>query len=69
MLYVIHTARTIKKYEEILGVTLSDVFEPFGPDAESTNADKALQTVESFWKVVSGNEKLTLTRDQRRTVT
>ena len=48
VLYMIHTARTIKKYEEILGVTLSDVCEPFGPDAESSNAYKALQTVESF---------------------
>ena len=68
VLYMIHTTRTIKKYEEILGITLADVCEPFGPDAESANAYKALQAAESFWKIVSGNEKLPLTREERRSV-
>ena len=68
ILYVIHTVKTIKKYEEILGIVVSEAFEPFGLDAESTNAFVALKTVENFWKVVSGNEKLTLSREQRRSV-
>ena len=48
----------MKKYEEILGIKATEAFEPFGPDAPSTNTFELLQSASNFWKVVSGDEKL-----------
>jgi hypothetical protein len=60
VLYVIHSKKTIRKYEEILGISVRDVFDEIGPDAERTNAYKVMQAVSSFWKLVSGEEKPTI---------
>lgn len=68
VLYVIHSKKTIRKYEEILGVSVRDVFEEFGPDAERTNAYKITQAVSSFWKLVSGEEKPSVQLDKRSLV-
>ena len=57
VLYLVHSRKTIKKYEEILGIKLSEHFEEFGPDADRTNAKKAIDLVTNFWKLVSGEEK------------
>lgn len=65
VLYVIHSKKTIRKYEEILGISVRDVFEEFGPDAERTNAYKITQAVSSFWKLVSGEEKPSIQIDKR----
>lgn len=65
VLYVIHSKKTIRKYEEILGITVRDVFEEFGPDAARTNAYKITQAVSSFWKMVSGEEKPSIQIDKR----
>ncbi len=69
ILYLVHSKRTMKKYEEILGIKASEAFEPFGPDAPSTRAFELLQHASNFWKVVSGEEKLPLDREQRRSST
>ncbi|MBI5107629.1 MAG: hypothetical protein HZA62_02680 [Rhodocyclales bacterium] len=65
VLYVIHSKRTIRKYEEILGISIREVFDEFGPDADRTNAFTAIQAVSSFWKLVSGEEKPTVDVDKR----
>ena len=65
VLYVIHSKRTIRKYEELLGITVRDTFDEFGPDADRTNALKVINTVSSFWKLVSGDEKPTIEIDKR----
>lgn len=65
VLYVIHSKKTIRKYEEILGISVRDVFDEFGPDAERTNAYKVAQAVSSFWKLVSGEEKPSIDVDKR----
>lgn len=65
VLYVIHSKKTIRKYEEILGISVRDVFEEYGPDADRTNAYAVIQKVSSFWKFVSGDEKSTLDLDKR----
>ena len=57
VLYMIHSKRTIKKYEAILGIKVTEVFDPIGPDADRTNAFKIISAVSNFWKVVSGDEK------------
>jgi hypothetical protein len=66
VLYLVHSKKTIRKYEEILGIKLSEVFPEFGPDAPRTNAYKIIQTVSNFWKLVSGDEKSPLDLDKRQ---
>ena len=65
VLYLVHSKRTIKKYEGILGIKVSEVFPEFGPDADRTNAYKLIQSVSSFWKMVSGDEKPPIQLDKR----
>ena len=65
VLYLIHSKRTIKKYEGILGIKVSEIFPELGPDADRTNAHKLIQSVSSFWKMVSGEEKPSLQLDKR----
>jgi hypothetical protein len=65
VLYVVHSKKTIRKYEEILGITVREVFEEYGPDADRTNAYKISQAVSSFWKLVSGDEKPSVQLDKR----
>lgn len=65
VLYVIHSKRTIRKYEELLGISVRETFDEFGPDADRTNAFEVINTVSSFWKLVSGDEKPTIEIDKR----
>ena len=65
VLYLIHSKRTIKKYEGILGIKVSEVFQDVGPDADRTNAYKLIKSVSSFWKMVSGDEKPSIQLDKR----
>ncbi len=65
VLYVVHSKRTIRKYEDILGIKVREIFPEYGPDADRTNAFKIMKAVSSFWKLVSGNEKSPLDLDKR----
>jgi hypothetical protein len=65
VLYIIHTKRTIAKYEGLLGIKIQEEFPEFGPDADRTNAFKIIETLTSFWKVVSSDEKPALAINKR----
>lgn len=65
VLYFVHSKKTIRKYEDLLGLKLSEHFPEFGPDADRTNAHKIIGTVSNFWKLVSGDEKSPLEIDKR----
>lgn len=65
VLYLIHSKRTIRKYESILGIKINETFPEYGPDADRTNAYKLIQSVSNFWKLVSGDEKTPLQLDKR----
>jgi hypothetical protein len=65
VLYTIHSKRTIRKYEELLGISVREEFDELGPDADRTNAYKIMQAVSSFWKMVSGDEKPSIDIDKR----
>ena len=68
VLHLIHSKKTIKKYEDILGVRVNEVFADVGPDADRTNAHKIITTVSNFWKAVSGEEKVPFDRESRRSI-
>ncbi len=68
VLHMVHSRRTVARYEAILGIKVRDVFVPIGPDAERANAYAAIQGVANFWKAVSGDEKVAMDRPTRRSV-
>ena len=65
VLYVLHSKTTIRKYEAILGISIRDTFDEFGPDADRTNAYQLIQSVNSFWAWLNGGEKSPLAIDKR----
>lgn len=68
VLYLIHSKKTIAKYENILGIKVRDEFEPETVDSDRSLAYLAVQKITNFWKAVSGDEKLPLDREQRRSL-
>jgi len=57
-LVVMHNKRTIRKYEDILGIKIRDEFPPEGPDAERSLAYRIAKGFSNFWRAVSGDEKI-----------
>ena len=49
-----HDKKTIRKYEEILGVDIREVMPGEGPWAAKSVAWKAAQGIGNFWKAVKG---------------
>lgn len=58
VLVLIHNKRTIRKYEEILGINVREFFPEVGPLAEKSLAFRAAKQIGSFWKAVSGEVKV-----------
>ena len=56
-LVLIHNKRTIRKYEEILGIRLKDLFPEEGPSASRSIGYTIAKKIGSFWKAVSGEVK------------
>ena len=54
VMYLIHSQRTIKHYEEILGVKIRDVLPEVGTQAHRSRAWKLAQGLSNFWKIVKG---------------
>jgi hypothetical protein len=65
VLHLVHTKKTIAKYEALLGIKVREVFDPFGHDADRTNAYKIINSVTNFWKLVSGDVKSPVSDDKR----
>jgi hypothetical protein len=55
VLVVIHNKRTIRKYEEILGISVRDFFPEEGPVAQRSLGYRIATEIGNFWKVVSGD--------------
>ena len=62
VLVLIHNKRTIRKYEEILGINIREVLPEEGPFAYKSFAYEAVHKLGNFWKAVSGEVKI----EQRR---
>lgn len=57
-LTLIHSKRTIRKYEKILGIQVKEFFPEHTETSERTYAYRASKTISNFWKAVSGEEKI-----------
>jgi hypothetical protein len=55
VLALVHNKRTIRKYEEILGINMREFFFEEGPIAMRSMGYRVALSVGSFWKAVSGD--------------
>ena len=62
-LVIMHNKRTIRKYEAALGIDIRKEFDPVGPDAERSFGYRISREFSNFWKVVSGEEKISRRRE------
>lgn len=53
-MYLMHDRRSIKDYEELLGIESKVFFPEVGPLAEKSVAYMAVQKVSNYWKAVKG---------------
>jgi hypothetical protein len=58
VLALIHNKRTIKKYEQILGIDVREFFPEVGPLAQKSVGFVAVEKLGAFWKAVSGEVKV-----------
>lgn len=56
-LVLIHNKRTIRKYEEILGINIREFFIEEGPSARRSLGYTIAKKIGNFWKAVSGEIK------------
>jgi hypothetical protein len=63
VLVLIHNKRTIKKYEEILGINIREEFAAEGPFVAKSLGYQIAQKLNAFWKAVAGEIHLEHRRD------
>lgn len=63
MLYILHSKKTIRKYEEILNIKIRDIFPEEGPSADRSVGLALAKQASNFWKVVSGEIKISNRRE------
>jgi hypothetical protein len=65
VLALVHNKRTIRKYEEILGINVRKEFPEVGPLASKSVGFEFVEKVGQFWKGVSGDIPVPERRDIR----
>jgi len=63
VLVLIHNKRTVRKYEEILGINVREFFVEEGPIAMRSRGYEVATKIGSFWKAVSGDISIENRRD------
>lgn len=63
LLVFVHNKRTIRKYEQILGINIRDVFDEEGPLTPRSKGYMLAKKIGNFWKAVSGDIKIEGRRD------
>ena len=58
VMVLIHSKRTVKKYEDILGIKVREMFPPEGPLTYKSVGYEVVQKLGNFWKAVSGETKV-----------
>jgi hypothetical protein len=57
-LVIIHSKKTFKKYEQILGIDARTFFQEETPMSQRSRGYSIAITLSNFWKVVSGDTKI-----------
>ncbi len=63
-LAIIHSKKTFRKYEEILGINAKELFPEDTPASDRSNGYLIAKKLSNFWKAVSGDTKI----DDRRSI-
>lgn len=63
VLYLIHSKKTIRTYEEILNRKIRDIFEETGPSSYRSIGFNLAQRYSNFWKVAGGDIKIPRRQD------
>lgn len=63
VLYLIHSKKTIRNYEEILNTKIRDIFEEAGPSSYRSVGFNLAQRFSNFWKVAGGDIKIPHRKD------
>lgn len=58
VLALIHNKRTVRKYEEILDISIREQFPEEGPSANRSMGYAYAKKIGKYWKAVSGDEKV-----------
>lgn len=58
VLYLIHSKRTIRKYEGLLGIKIREIFPETGPSSYRSFGLAFAEKFSNFWKVVGGDIKI-----------
>lgn len=58
VLYLIHSKKTIRNYEQILQVKIREVFDETGPNSYRSVGFAIAQKFSNFWKVAGGDIKI-----------
>lgn len=58
VLYLIHSKRTVRKYEDILDIKIREVFPETGPSTYRSYGFNWSQKFSNFWKVAGGDIKI-----------
>ncbi|HSI43110.1 MAG TPA: hypothetical protein VK949_02105 [Methylotenera sp.] len=66
VLYLIHSKKTIRKYEEILQIKVRDIFPDEGPSAKRSVGLNIANKFSNFWKAVSGEVPVTKEEKENR---
>lgn len=63
VLLLVHSKRTIRKYEKILGIEIKELFPAEGESAKRSKGLGLAKQIGNFWQVVSGDIKVDHRRD------
>lgn len=63
VLYMLHSKKTIRNYEEILGVPIREVFDATGPSSYRSIGLAIAQKFTNFWRVAGGDIKVPKRKD------
>lgn len=58
VIYLVHSKATVRKYEGMLKIRVRDEFPEDGPSSERSMGFRVSRAFSSFWKVVSGEQKI-----------
>ncbi len=63
VLYLVHSKKTIRKYEEILGKPIRELFDETGPSSYRSFGLNLAMRFSNFWKVAGGDTKIPRKKD------
>jgi hypothetical protein len=58
VLYIIHSKKTVRTYEDILGIRIRELFAETGPSSYRSVGFNLAQRFSNFWKVAGGTIKI-----------